>query len=254
MSPTEHADDIALTVDRLASADHVCCLTGAGVSAESGIPTFRGADGFWAGGRAQDLATPEAFARDPEKVWEFYLWRRGLLTEKKPNPGHLALAAIEQHVRRFTLVTQNVDDLHRLAGSRNIIELHGNLWIDRCPACSREVHRSIEDVSNQIPHCDSCGAMMRPGVVWFGELLPAEAITTAQEAASSCDIMMVVGTAAVVQPAASLANWAKANGAFVVEVNPEATPVSHLADARFPLPSGQILPQIADSLVSRATS
>lgn len=247
----DHAEALGSTVERLAGAERVCCLTGAGISAESGIPTFRGPDGFWAGRRVEDLATPEAFTRQPEEVWQFYLWRRGQLAEKKPNAGHLALAAIERQVRNFTLVTQNIDDLHRLAGSQNIIELHGNLWIDRCTACGHEFRRSAENVSDQIPFCDSCGAMMRPGIVWFGELLPPEAFATAQEAASNCDVMIVIGTSALVQPAASLADWAKANGAFLVEINPDATPLSPSVDVRFPLSSGRILPAIAESLVTR---
>jgi NAD-dependent deacetylase len=254
MSPDDldaHADDIARTAEQLNAAGHVACLTGAGISAESGIPTFRGAEGLWSGRRATDLATPEAFARDPEEVWQFYLWRRGLLAEKKPNPGHFALAAIEKHVKRFTLITQNVDNLHLVAGSQNIIELHGNVWIDRCTSCRGELHRSIDDHADEIPYCKECGAMMRPGVVWFGEMLPPDAIAGAQTAAMDCDVMFVVGTSAVVQPAASLADWAKAHGAFLVEINPDATALSPSVDVRFPLPSGKVLPRIADALTER---
>jgi len=242
------ADDIARTMERLKAAEHVACLTGAGISAESGIPTFRGPQGFWAGRRAEDLATPEAFARDPQDVWKFYLWRRGLLREKRPNAGHVALAEIEQAVPQFTLITQNVDDLHRLAGSRNIIELHGNLWIDRCTRCRGEVRRTIEDYTDEIPYCGECGAMMRPGVVWFGEMLPPGAFERAQSAAGDCDVMFVVGTSSLVYPAASLGSWAKSNGAFVVEVNPDDTPLSRAVDVRFRLPSGAILPRLAAAL------
>ena len=242
-----YADDIASTARRLAAARHVACLTGAGISAESGIPTFRGAEGLWSGRRAADLATPESFARDPEEVWKFYFWRRGLLSEKKPNPGHFALASIEKYVRRFTLITQNVDNLHWVAGSQNIIELHGNVWIDRCTGCGGEVRRSPSDHKDEIPYCGECGSMMRPGVVWFGEMLPHGAFSGAQAAAADCDVMLVVGTSAVVQPAASLADWAKANGAFLVEINPDATPLSPAVDVRFPLASGSILPKIAEA-------
>jgi len=248
MSHGVHESDVARAVEMLAAARHVCCLTGAGISAESGIPTFRGPDGFWAGRRAEDLATPEAFARNPTGVWDFYLWRRRLLLERKPNAGHYALADIEKRVKRFTLITQNVDGLHRLGGSSNMIELHGSLLLDRCTACPQEHPRSVDDTFEDIPYCDACGAMMRPGVVWFGEMLPSDAIADAQAAAADCHVMLVVGTSAVVQPAASLANWAQTNGARLIEVNPEFTPLSSIADLTFPTPAGAVLPRIAECL------
>lgn len=248
MTEGTRVEAIATAVEWLARARHVCCLTGAGISAESGIPTFRGPDGFWAGKRAEDLATPEAFARNPTEVWKFYLWRRKLLLDKRPNAGHLALATIERLVERFTLITQNVDGLHDLGGSTNIIELHGSIWLDRCTQCAREHRRTVKDVSDDIPHCDACGAMMRPGVVWFGETLPPDAITAAQQATANCDVMLVVGTSALVQPAASLANWAKTNGAHLIEINPESTPLTSIADLVFPTPAGAVLPQVAEQL------
>lgn len=243
-------ETITKAVEMLARARHVCCLTGAGISAESGIPTFRSPDGFWAGRRAEDLATPDAFARNPIEVWQFYLWRRKLLVDKRPNAGHVALATIERLVERFTLITQNVDGLHDLGGSANIIELHGSIWLDRCTECAHECRRTANDVSDEIPYCDACGAMMRPGVVWFGESLPPDAITAAQQATAHCDVMLVVGTSAVVQPAASLANWAQTNGARLIEVNPESTPLTSIADLTFPSPAGVVLPQIAHQLAN----
>jgi len=243
-----YSDEVRRVAERVSKARRVACLTGAGISAESGIPTFRGAQGFWAGRRAEELATPEAFARDPEDVWKFYFWRRGLLREKRPNAGHHALAAMEAKAAEFTLITQNVDDLHRLAGSRNVLEVHGNIWIDRCTGCGQEVRRTIEDHSDEIPWCGACGAMMRPGVVWFGEMLPDGVFERAQSAAGNCDVMFVVGTSSVVYPAASLGSWAKANGAFVVEVNPDDTPLSGVVDVRFPFASGAVLPAITNAL------
>ncbi len=245
MDDTLNKDDIERAARAIREADRVCCLTGAGISAESGIPTFRGKDGFWAGRRAEDLATPRAFAADPEDVWAFYLWRRQLLADKVPNAGHTALADIERSVDHFTLVTQNVDGLHRRAGSERMIEIHGNLLLDRCTACGVEVMRTFDDVSDEIPYCDACGAMMRPGVVWFGEMLKPKDLYGAQAAAEASDVMLVVGTSSLVQPAASLSFWAKSNGATVIEVNPDATPLTAAADICFPHGAGAVLPAIA---------
>ena len=248
MASDDLGGQLAAAVEYLNRARSVCCLTGAGISAESGVPTFRGDAGFWAGRRAEELATPQAFADNPEEVWQFYLWRRNQLIAKLPNAGHHALAKIERLVPEFTLITQNVDDLHNLAGSENVIELHGNIWIDRCTACPQPDQRALNETTDRIPHCESCGAMLRPGIVWFGEMLPPEAISAAQDAATNCDVMLVIGTSALVQPAASLADWAQANGARVVEVNPDTTPLSPRVDLRFACQSGDILPRIADSL------
>lgn len=244
MAETFNQQAIEKVAAAIRDANRVCCLTGAGISAESGIPTFRGQGGLWEGRRAEDLATPEAFAVNPEEVWAFYLWRRKLLADKKPNPGHLALADIEKSVPEFTLVTQNVDGLHRRAGSENVVEIHGNLMLDRCTSCGDEVLRSFDDDFDDIPFCDACDAMMRPGVVWFGEMLNPDILYAAKAAAGNCDVMMVVGTSAVVQPAASLATWAKSNGAMVIEVNPDATPLSDSADICFTHAAGAVLPRI----------
>ncbi len=223
----------------LAEARSICVLTGAGVSAESGVPTFRGAAGLWRQFRPEDLATPEAFARDPELCWEWYDWRRGLIAGVEPNPGHFALAKTE-----CTLVTQNVDGLHQRAGSRNVVEVHGSIWLLRCTKCGREWN----DFSAKLPippHCE-CGAMARPGVVWFGENLNPKVWAAAERAATTCDVFLVAGTSAVVYPAAGLASLARAAGAKVIEVNLEATPLSRSADYSFSGSSGVILPQLLD--------
>jgi len=239
--------------DLLRRAKHVCVLTGAGVSAESGVPTFRGAHGLWKGFRAEQLATPEAFASDPPLVWKFYNWRRELLADVRPNPGHAALATMETILPRFDLITQNVDGLHQAAGSCNVIELHGNLWHVRCVACSYR-RRAVGEKLPAEPRCPDCGDWLRPGVVWFGELLSTDAIEAARRATDACDVMLVVGTSAVVQPAASMADWARQHGAAVIEVNPEATPLSSRAAVCLAGASGQVLPRLLDRLQPRADS
>lgn len=226
----------------LSSADAVTVLTGAGISADSGIPTFRGAAGLWKRFRPEDLATPEAFARDPELVWEWYNWRRGLIYQAQPNQGHLALAELERHVPLFTLITQNVDGLHQRAGTKNVLEVHGSIWTLRCTSCSREWIDNAQNLE-AVPRC-SCGSLARPGVVWFGEMLPFEPWAAAERAASNCDVFVVVGTSAVVYPAASLAPLAKARGAKVMEINLERTAVSADVDCSLIGPAGEILPQL----------
>lgn len=207
--------------ERLAAARRVSVLTGAGISADSGVPTFRGPEGLWRNFRAEDLASPEAFARDPHLVWEWYDWRRALIASKKPNPAHRALVEMEGRIPRFRLITQNVDGLHTLAGSLRPIELHGNIWKVRCTGCGsvaedRRVPLPIP------PYCSSCGAMLRPHIVWFGESLDSNDLDQAMEALGNCEILLVIGTSGVVQPAASFANYAREAGAFVVEINPDA--------------------------------
>jgi NAD-dependent deacetylase len=208
----------------------VVVLTGAGVSAESGVPTFRGADGLWRNFRAEELATPDAFARDAKLVWEWYQWRRDLIARCRPNAAHEFIARLErEHAGDFLLITQNVDGLHRLAGSTKLVEVHGNIWDVRCTACGA----SREDRSLPFPalppRCD-CGGVLRPGVVWFGEALPEEAMARAFAAAESCELMLVVGTSAVVYPVAYLPQLAKSRGAYIVEVNPAETPLTAIAD------------------------
>jgi NAD-dependent deacetylase len=228
--------------ERVQEARRVVVLTGAGVSAESGIPTFRGADGLWRRHRAEDLATPEAFGRDPRLVWEWYAWRRELIAARRPNAAHEAIAALETHVPEFLLVTQNVDGLHRRAGSRRIVELHGNLWRVRCVA-EGAVTENLEVPLPSLPPRCACGALLRPDVVWFGEALPTDAIRQAYDAVESCEVMLVVGTSALVQPAASLPMIAKAHGAYTVEVNLEPTPVASYADESHHGKAGEVLPR-----------
>jgi NAD-dependent protein deacetylase/lipoamidase len=227
----------------LASARSIAVLTGAGISAESGIPTFRGPGGLWKTYRPEDLATPQAFARDPKLVWEWYDWRRKRVAAAAPNPGHLALAALESRGTAFALITQNVDGLHRAAGNRNIIELHGNLWRLRCVSCGREEENLSVPLSPLPPRC-TCGGLLRPGVVWFGEALPADAIRQAMLAAEQCDVFLVCGTSAVVYPAAALPDRAIAAGAQVIEVNLEPTPFSESAHVSLRGRCGELLPQL----------
>lgn len=229
--------------EKLAECKRAVAMTGAGISAESGVPTFRGKDGLWRQYRATDLATPEAFMRDPATVWEFYNWRRELLAPLKPNPGHLALAEMENLLREFCVVTQNIDGLHRAAGSRNVIEMHGNIWWVRCTRCKKSFENRTVPLSSP-PHCSLCGAMLRPDVVWFGEALDTAILQSAFDAIQSCEVMLIVGTSALVQPAASMGVHAKRAGAFVVEINLEATPYSELYDLSILGKSGEILPQL----------
>ena len=237
------SQNVEQAAEWLRQADRVAVLTGAGVSAESGVPTFREAGGLWEGHRPEEVATPEAFHADPEMVWRFYTARRTGLLECRPNLAHEALAELERLCGTFTLITQNVDGLHRAAGSRNLIELHGDIWIDRCQDCNHE--ERPEQVSEEpIPRCPKCSGMMRPGVVWFGEMLPSGAIEAAQAAAAQCNIMLVIGTSSLVQPAASLSTFAGQNGARVVEINPEATPLTHSADLIITEKAGTAVPAI----------
>jgi NAD-dependent deacetylase len=239
--------EIREVAGKLAAARRVVALTGAGVSAESGVPTFRGPEGLWRQFRPEELATPQAFARDPALVWEWYDWRRQKVAACEPNPGHRALAGMEKKSFEFHLVTQNVDGLHRRAGSESVFELHGSLWTLLCSRCSsrREDRRAPLPVIP--PRCE-CGGLERPGVVWFGEALPSDALSQAFDVASSADVFLVIGTSGLVHPAAMLPEVAGEHGALVVEVNPELTPLSGLVDLRIPRPSAEVLPRILDAL------
>ena len=245
MSATNHVrlNDVAQARDWIENARSIAVLTGAGISAESGIPTFRGPGGFWNNHRPEDLATPQAFARDPKLVWEWYDMRRQRVAAAKPNAGHRALAKLEAHAPTFTLITQNVDGLHHAAGNRNIIELHGNLWQVRCVACCRHEENRSVPLAPLPPQC-ACGGWMRPAVVWFGEAMPAEAMWQAGLAAEKCDVFLVCGTSAVVYPAAELPGRAMSAGARVIEVNLEATPFSDYAHVSLRGKCGELLPQI----------
>ncbi len=231
----------------LRAAQNVVVLTGAGVSQESGLRTFRDTqDGLWAQYRPEDLASPQAFMRNPRLVWDWYAWRRSKVAEVEPNPGHYALAKMESNPPHFTLVTQNVDGLHRKAGSKNVIELHGNIQRVKCfDGCG--VVDSWTDPGGEVPACPTCGAMLRPDVVWFGEQLPLDALEEAVLAARSSDIFLSIGTSGLVQPAASLAIAAKNRESVVVEINMEPTPLSAKADFSILGKSGEILPQLVES-------
>lgn len=245
--PFEHGDHDA-ELDRAAGllrkAKRVAVLTGAGVSAESGVATFRGAGGLWEGHRVEDVATPEAFARDPALVWRFYNLRRSALAHLQPNAGHRALAAMERRLRGgFTLATQNIDGLHQKAGSVHVLELHGRLSRVRCTRCRYIADRPGEELP-EMPRCPECKALLRVDVVWFGEHLPYPLLHAAEQAASECDCFLVVGTSALVFPAAGLIYRAREAGASVIEFNLEATAASELADVCLHGPSGQLLPEV----------
>ncbi len=216
---------------------------GAGISAESGIPTFRGAGGLWRNFKPEDLATPEAFARDPKLVWEWYDWRRGLIAAAEPNAGHCALARSERAHPNFTLITQNVDDLHERAGSRNILKVHGDIWIQRCVVCGSERQERNTPLEEVPPRC-GCGALERPGVVWFGEPLPPDIWAAAEHAAMEAEAFLLIGTSAVVYPAAGLAAAAKRAGAMILEINVADTPASSWVDYSLRGPAAEILPAI----------
>ena len=240
----EHAADV------LHSAKRVCVLTGAGVSAESGVPTFRASDGLWEGHRIEDVATPFGFQRDPGLVWQFYNARRANVKTVKPNPGHMALVKLEERWGdKFTVVTQNVDGLHRVAGTKNLLEIHGSLYRTRCTECREVKDQGLETLPD-LPMCE-CGSMLRPDIVWFHEMLPDDVWEAAQIAASECDVLLVVGTSAVVHPAASLipiAQRTRSPGATVIEVNLTKTEASHLADIGLYGPAGEVLPRLVEKL------
>ena len=232
----------------LRQARKVVALTGAGVSAESGVPTFRDAQtGLWAQFKPEELATPRAFRKNPRLVWEWYEWRRQLVRNAKPNPGHLALAAMENNFPGFTLITQNVDGLHQRAGSRNVIEIHGNITRTKCFEEGTVVSEWQE--SGEVPpKCPRCGGFLRPDVVWYEEALPEGPAEAAFHASRECDVFLCVGTSAIVYPAASLPLEALANQATVIEINPDATPLSPKAGYVLNGPAGIILPALLTRL------
>jgi NAD-dependent deacetylase len=233
--------------DALKSANHVLVLTGSGVSAESGVPTFREAQsGLWENFDPLQLATPEAFLQDPVTVWRWYQWRRQLVADVAPNPGHQALVRLAQRIPAMTLITQNVDGLHQRAGSQGVVEFHGNLFDDRCFA--DDCPGGDVDDSQEVPTCRTCGSYRRPGVVWFGEMIPPAALAAAEQGVRDCDLFMAVGTSSQVWPAAGLAESARACGATIVEINIEATPMSGASDYHLQGKSGEILPELVDCL------
>lgn len=237
--------DLDRLVAKLRDARHVCVLTGAGVSAESGVPTFRDAQhGLWADYDPLQLATPQAFEKDPVLVWRWYRWRRELVAAVAPNPGHLALARLAAQLPKLTLITQNVDGLHQRAGSQDVIEFHGNLFTDRCAA---EGCLVAHDQQAVVPVCPHCGANLRPGVVWFGEAIPAEALRSSFAAAADCDVFMSIGTSSLVHPAADLMEIAAQGGAVTIEINPNPTAQAVYCDFVISAIAGVVLPKLVES-------
>ena len=235
-------------ISALRNSSRTVVLTGSGISAESGVPTFREAQtGLWERFDPQELATPEAFERDPGLVWNWYAWRRKLVARAAPNPGHVALAAMQDLGPNFVLVTQNVDGLHQRAGSRGVIELHGNILRTRCAVECIEVDEYEE--SGSPPICPSCGAPLRPDVVWFGEMLPPTALDAASEAARGADLFLSVGTSSLVYPAAALPYEALDSGATLAEINPEQTPLTPHADHALRGLAGDVLPRLVRKLL-----
>ncbi len=232
--------------EALRAARHVTVLTGAGMSAESGLPTFRDPlTGLWARYRPEDLATPEAFARDPRLVWEWYEWRRDLVAGAEPNPGHFALAEMERRVPRLSLFTQNVDGLHQRAGSRKVMELHGNITRSKCFEQEHPAE-SWPKTGDVPPRCRQCGSFLRPDVVWFGEVLPLDTLSAAWSAAETCDIFFSVGTSGMVLPAAALAHQAQARGVMVVIINPDVSNFVSQSEFLIQGPSGSVLPLLLE--------
>jgi NAD-dependent deacetylase len=239
-----NSKDIKRAAAMIRNAKRIAVLTGAGISSESGVPTFRGKDGLWRQFRAEDLATPEAFSRDPKLVWEWYNWRRGLIGKVEPNPAHRTLAKWETIFPEFALITQNVDGLHVKAGSKNILELHGNIWKLRCTKEDTITENHATPLADIPPRCPSCGEMLRPHVVWFGESLDPDILHRVFALCSLCEVMLVIGTSAFVQPAASLPFYASDAGAKIIEINPEPTPLTSYVNLSLPGKAGEILPLI----------
>ncbi len=243
-SATDHA--LGESARRLGGATRVLVVTGAGISAESGVPTFRGPEGLWRQYRPEDLATPEAFARDPRLVWEWYAWRRERIAPLRPNAAHDALVRLEGRAPEFLLATQNVDGLHAMAGSRRMVELHGSIWRTRCTACAESGEDRRVPLPDLPPRC-ACGALRRPDIVWFGEALPEAATEAAFAAAHAAEVVLVIGTSSVVYPAAALPQVGRAAGAFVIEVNPEETPLTPLAHAALRGPAALLVPRLLEA-------
>lgn len=241
------AEDLKRAADLLRNAKNVVVLTGAGVSKESGIPTFRDAQtGIWEKYNPEELATPEGFMNDPPLVWKWYEWRRKLVKDVEPNPGHYALAALEKVVANFLLVTQNVDGLHRRAGSARLVEIHGSILRHKCFERGH-AQEPIEFGLEEPPRCH-CGSLVRPDVVWFGESLPPADLNSAIDAAEAADVIVVIGTSGLVQPAASIPFIGKRRGARIIEVNPNATEITVIADVFLEGASGAVLPKLVEEL------
>lgn len=234
--------------EQVLNAQSICIMTGSGVSAESGIPTFRDAQtGLWEQFKAEELATPQAFKREPQLVWKWYQWRRQLVADAQPNAAHTVITQLQQQLSQVNIITQNVDGLHQEAGSHNVIEFHGNIRNNKCNACSY-----VEDNKNNstdiIPECPQCNIKLRPAVVWFGESIPEHASDLALQAAQECDIFFSIGTSSLVHPAAGLAELARSNNAIIIEINPNATPLSSRADHVYAESASTVLMRLGDEL------
>jgi NAD-dependent deacetylase len=240
---------IETLINKLENSRSVVVLTGAGISAASGVPTFRGKDGLWKQYRPDQLANYQAFKRDPELVWEWYLWRRNLIKGVQPNAAHFALRDLEKIIPEFTVITQNVDNLHQLSGVRNVIELHGNIMRSKCIDCGKTYEEDIL-LEQGIPRCPECDSYIRPDVVWFGESLPVDALRRSHKLASECEILLSIGTSGVVEPAASIPYIARDSGAFVAEINTDTTPLTPVADVFLQHSVEILLPEIVGQLRS----
>jgi len=239
-------------IDELRKAGSIVFFTGAGISSESGIATFRGEDGLWKKFRPEELASFDAFIKNPELVWEWYNYRRKIANDAKPNPAHLTIAEMQNYFKNVSVVTQNIDNLHRRAGSKNIYELHGNIERNFCVDCKKFFKGEL-DFSSGVPKCE-CGGLIRPDVVWFGEYLPEDQFLGGEKAAINSDIFFVVGTSAIVYPAAGLIHTAKASGSTIVEINIEETTLSDTANYSYFGKAGEILPQIFDHYKPRTNN
>jgi NAD-dependent deacetylase len=242
--------DIDRATERLSVTEFLLVITGAGISHESGIPTFRGNDGLWQNYRAEELATLEAFERDPIAVWKWYDYRRGIIGKAEPNPGHRAIKELETIFDNSLLITQNVDGLHGRAGNSRMVEIHGNLWRVRCVREGKTSTLMEVPLSAIPPRCE-CGALFRPDVVWFGESLSSTELEQAFRAVEVCDTLIVVGTSGIVYPVASFPETVKHNGGFVIEINTESTPISAIADISIYGKSGDVLPELVKALRTR---
>jgi NAD-dependent deacetylase len=247
--------NIRQAADVIESSRNLVVLSGAGVSKESGVPTFRDAmEGLWEKYDPQQLATPQAFRANPKLVWDWYEFRRGLVRNAQPNPGHRALAALEKRAPNLRIITQNVDDLHEQAGSQNVIHLHGNIaqskCFDNCQGAPTLIDLEALTWDRAIgpPSCPHCGGWVRPNVVWFGEILPQDQLRAAMTASQNCDLMLVVGTSGLVTPAANMPHYARSAGAKIIEVNPDHTMITQIADIKLKGPSGEMLPRVLEAL------
>lgn len=246
---------IQQAADAIKHSKRLAVLTGAGVSKESGVPTFRDAQtGLWAKYDPQMLATRQAFSNDPKLVWDWYTFRRGMVRQAKPNPGHEVLAALEKRFPNMTVITQNVDDLHEQAGSVNVIHLHGNIAQTKCFNDCQGMPTLVDistltwDEDAGPPQCPHCGVWLRPNVVWFGELLPEQALIDAKRISEESDVMIVIGTSGLVTPAANMPRYAKTNGATIIEVNPDYSMITRIADIKLEGPSGEMLPKVLEAM------